>query len=137
MGAFLFELLARLRLHPVQYALVGLSIALFFLLLLALSEKLPFWQAYGAAALASVTLLSIYFSAVLDGWRRGLGLGAFCAALYAALYVSLASERHALLLGALLTFGMLALLMLMTRHVDWWALAKSPTPADPPTALER
>jgi len=131
MGAFLFELLARLRLHPVQYALVGLSIALFFLLLLALSEKLPFWQAYAVSALASVTLLSIYFSAVLGGWRRGLGLGAFCAALYAALYASLASERHALLLGALLTFGMLALLMLMTRHVDWWALAKLPAPAAP------
>jgi inner membrane protein len=120
--AFLFELFKKLRLHPLQYALVGLSIALFFLLLVALSEKIVFWQAYAAAASASVTLLAVYFSAVLRGWRRGASLGGFVAALYAALYGLLASEDNALLLGSLLVFGMLAALMLMTRKVDWYAL---------------
>jgi inner membrane protein len=121
-AAFMFELFKKLRLHPVQYALVGLSIALFFLLLVALSEKIAFWQAYTVAACASVALLAIYFSAVLHGWQRGLSLGGFVAVLYAALYGLLASEDNALLLGALLVFGMLAVLMLVTRKVDWYAL---------------
>jgi inner membrane protein len=121
-AAFMFELFKKLRLHPVQYALVGLSIALFFLLLVALSEKIAFWQAYTVAACASVALLAIYFSAVLHGWQRGLSLGGFVAVLYAALYGLLASEDNALLLGALLIFGMLAVLMLVTRKVDWYAL---------------
>ncbi|MDR2013317.1 MAG: cell envelope integrity protein CreD [Rhodanobacter sp.] len=122
MAAFMFELFKTLRLHPVQYALVGLAIALFFLLLVALSEKIEFWQAYVVAAGASVALLAVYFSTVLHGWRRGLSLGGFVAVLYAALYGLLASEDNALLLGSLLVFGMLAALMLMTRKVDWYAL---------------
>jgi len=126
MAAFMFELFRKLRLHPVQYGLVGLSIALFFLLLLALSEKLAFRAAYASAAGASVLLLAVYFSAVLGGWRRGLSFAGFVAVLYGALYGLLASESNALLLGALLVFGMLAALMLATRKVDWYALSGSP-----------
>ena len=119
MAVFMVELFKRLRLHPVQYALVGLSIAVFFLLLLALSEKLGFALAYASAAGASVVLLAIYFSAVLHSARRGGSLAAYVAALYGALYGLLASESNALLLGSLLVFAMLAALMLLTRHVDW------------------
>ena len=122
-AAFMFELFRKLRLHPVQYGLVGLSIALFFLLLLALSEKFAFWIAYAAASGASVLLLGVYFSAVLGGWRRGASFGAYVAVLYGALYGLLSSESNALLLGALLIFGMLAVLMLATRRVDWYALS--------------
>lgn len=123
MAAFMFELFRDLRLHPVQYGLVGLAITLFFLLLLALSEKVDFAIAYAVAAAASVLLLTVYFSAVLRGWRRGLGLGGYVAVLYAALYGLLSSEDNALLLGALLLFGLLGLLMIATRRVDWYALS--------------
>jgi inner membrane protein len=126
MAAFMFELFRKLRLHPVQYALVGLSIALFFLLLLALSEKLAFSLAYGLASGASVALLMVYFSAVLQGWRRGLSLAAFVGLLYAALYGLLVSEDNALLMGAVLVFVMLAALMLLTRRIDWYALSTAP-----------
>jgi inner membrane protein len=122
MAAFMFELFARLRLHPVQYGLVGLSIALFFLLLLAGSEKVSFAMAYAAAALASVLLLAVYFAAVLRSAWRGLALGGYVGLLYAALYGLLSSEDNALLLGALLSFGLLSVLMLATRKVDWYAL---------------
>lgn len=138
MAAFMFELFRTLRLHPVQYGLVGLSIALFFLLLLALSEKMAFAAAYASAAAASVLLLGVYFSAVLGGWKRGLSFAAFVAVLYGALYGLLASESNALLLGALLVFGMLALLMLATRKVDWYALSTAratATVAEPMPAM--
>lgn len=134
MAAFMFELFARLRLHPVQYGLVGLSITLFFLLLLALSEKIAFGLAYAAAAGASTLLLTVYFAAVLRGWKRGLGLGAYIGVLYAALYGLLSSEDNALLLGALLLFGLLGVLMLGTRRVDWYALSARPQQPAPATA---
>ncbi|QTD45475.1 cell envelope integrity protein CreD [Ottowia testudinis] len=125
MAVFMVELFKRLALHPVQYALVGLSIAVFFLLLIALSEKLGFALAYAGAAGASVALLAMYFSAVLGSARRGGSLAAYVALLYGALYGLLASESNALLLGALLVFGMLAALMLATRHVNWWRLGST------------
>jgi len=127
MAAFMFELFRKLRLHPIQYGLVGLSIALFFLLL-AFSEKVVFPLAYAGAAGASVVLLAVYFSAVLGGWQRGLSFGGFVAVLYAALYGLLASESNALLLGALLIFGMLATMMVMTRKVDWYGLKTDVAP---------
>jgi inner membrane protein len=126
MAAFMFELFRQLRLHPVQYGLVGLSIALFFLLLLALSEKIDFGLAYAIAAGASVLLLGVYFTAVLRGWMRGAGLAGYVAVLYAALYALLASETNALLLGALLLFAMVGGLMIATRKVDWYALSAQP-----------
>ncbi|WP_295856278.1 cell envelope integrity protein CreD [uncultured Xylophilus sp.] len=129
MAAFMAELFGGLRLHPVQYGLVGLSIALFFLLLLALSEKMPFGGAYALAAAASVALLAVYFGAVLGSMRRGAAFGGYVAVLYAALYGLLASESNALLLGALLVFGMVAGLMLATRRVDWHALGTASTTA--------
>ena len=130
MAVFMVELFARLRLHPVQYTLVGLSIAVFFLLLIALSEKIGFAAAYAGAAGASVALLAAYFSAVLRSARRALMLAGFVAILYAALYGLLASENNALLLGALLVFAMLAALMLATRHTDWWALGRRDADAE-------
>ncbi len=134
MAAFMYELFAQLRLHPVQYGLVALSISLFFLLLLALSEKIAFGLAYAAAAGASTLLLTIYFAAVLRGWKRGLGLGGYVGVLYAALYGLLSSEDNALLLGSLLIFGLVGLLMLGTRRVDWYALSARPQEAAPASA---
>jgi inner membrane protein len=55
---------------------------------------------------------------------RTAAFGALFSALYGALYVLLRSEDHSLLLGALLVFGMLAAVMILTRKLDWAALAR-------------
>lgn len=119
----LFEVLQRLAIHPVQYALVGVALATFFLLLVALSEHLPFALAYAIASTSCVALLGFYVSYVLRGVGRASGFAAALALLYGALYVLLQSEDMALLLGAILMFVILATVMLVTRRVDWYRLA--------------
>jgi len=119
---FLFELLKGLRIHPAQYLLVGLALALFFLLLLSLSEHIPFGWAYLSASGACVALLAYYLVHVLGSPGRGLGFAALLGALLAALYGLLISEDNALLMGSLLLFGLLALAMVLTRRLDWYAL---------------
>ena len=122
-GVFLvYELLKGLRVHPVQYLLVGLGQALFFLLLLSLSEHLVFGLAYLCGAAACILLLSFYVSNVLGGWSAGLRFGGLLAIIYAALYVILQSEDYALLLGSTLLFALLAIAMFLTRKIDWYAL---------------
>jgi inner membrane protein len=80
-GAFLlFELLRRLAIHPVQYALVGLALAMFFLLLVALSEHIDFAAAYAAATLACVGLISTYLIWVLRSLRIAFAFGSALAA---------------------------------------------------------
>ncbi|OYU45018.1 MAG: hypothetical protein CFE44_09760 [Burkholderiales bacterium PBB4] len=117
---FLFEQLKQLRIHPIQYLLVGLAQAVFFLLLTSLSEHMDFALAYGASATASVVLVGVYLASVLHGAERAMGFSAAMGTLYAALFGILQSEQNALLLGSVLMFLLLAAVMLGTRKVDWY-----------------
>lgn len=118
----LFELLKKLRVHPIQYTLVGLALLMFYLLLISLSEHIHFVYAYALGALACTTLLTAYFGAILHSRRLGLMLGAGIAALYGVLYVIVKAEENALLMGSLLLFAALAGLMMITRRLDWYEL---------------
>lgn len=120
---FMFEFLKQLRIHPIQYGLVGLAIAIFFLLLLALSEHIAFGIAYFVATVACVTLIGYYLRHVLGGWARGAGFAGLLGTLYAALYGLLISEDNAMVLGAGLLFVVLAAIMVLTRNVDWYRAA--------------
>ena len=117
----LFELLRRLAIHPIQYLLVGLALAMFFLLLTALSEHIPFAAAYAIATFSCVGLISVYLVRVLRSAFSGLAFGTALAALYAMLYALLKAEDYSLIGGSLLLFGLLAVVMLATRRVDWYA----------------
>ena len=118
----LFELLKKVRVHPIQYILVGMALLVFYLLLISLSEHIQFLLAYGLAALSSTALLTFYFGGILHSRKLGLILGAGLSTLYVSLYVILQAEESALLMGSLLLFIVLAALMLATRHFDWYAL---------------
>jgi inner membrane protein len=129
---FLYEVICGLRVHPVQYALVGLALVAFFLLLLALAEHVGFGLAYGLGAAACVALVGAYVRIALGSSARAASLAALLAALYGALYVVLGSEDYALLMGALLVFAALAAFMLVTRRLDWYAVsAAAPGTAAP------
>lgn len=124
-GFALFELIKRLPIHPLQYLLVGLALAIFFLLLLSLSEHVAFWKAYLVSAAACIGLQFFYLSGVLRSWLRAAGFATMLTALYGVLYGLLVSEDNALLMGSLLLFGILAGIMWVTRRVDWYELGAS------------
>jgi inner membrane protein len=117
---FLFEMLKSLQVHPAQYALVGLALAMFFLLLLSLAEHIDFHWAYMIASTACVGLIAFYLSAVMASVRRGVAAGALLSGLFGALYGLLQSEDNALMLGSLLLFALLTIAMMATRRIDWY-----------------
>lgn len=137
---FLFEVLRRLRVHPVQYLLIGAALATFYLVLLALSEQLAFGIAYAVAAAAVVVIVAGYAGVVLRARRAGLLLGGVLALVYAVLYGLVAAEQYALLVGALVLLLTVAMLMYLTRRIDWYAYAprvdaaSAPEASDPPRA---
>lgn len=126
-GFFLFEILKRLQVHPVQYGLVGLALALFYLLLLSLSEHIEFGIAYGISATACVFLIGFYVHYVLQSFGRALGFTAGLASLYGLLYGLLSAEDYALLMGSLLLFAVLGSFMMLTRHVNWYLVSQPRT----------
>lgn len=123
---FLYEVVAGLRLHALQYLAVGAADSLFFLLLLALAEHVGFELAYVASALASTLLVAAYSAAILGTGRRALHVAGMLALVYAYLYVALKAEDYALLIGAFGLFAMLATFMILTRKVDWFAVSFDP-----------
>jgi inner membrane protein len=118
----LLELLKKLRIHPIQYSLVGMALLVFYLLLISLSEHISFLYAYSIGAVASTALLTLYFGGILRSHKLGLMLGSGLSVLYSLLYVILQAEETALLMGSVLIFAVLSILMLLTRHLDWYAL---------------
>ena len=121
-GFFLTETLQQAPIHPLQYLLVGLALAIFFLLLVALSEHVPFALAYGVSAIACVALIGVYLAGALGSRLRAAAFGAGISALYGVLFGVLRSEDNALLMGSLLLFAALGATMLATRRIDWYRL---------------
>lgn len=118
---FVFEVLAALRIHPLQYAMVGAALCLFYLALLSLSEFIPFGVAYLTAAAATTLLVCVHsFTMLKSGVRTGI-IGALMAGIYGYLYVALQLQDYALLLGTAALFMALGALVVLTRHIDWYA----------------
>lgn len=118
----LVEVMLRLRVHPLQYLLVGAALTTFFLLLVSLSEHVSFGHAYLAASVGCTALLSFYGAYVLGSARRGIAFGAALGAVFGTLYVLLLQEQTALVIGSLLIFLVLAGVMIVTRRIDWYSV---------------
>lgn len=123
-GFFLFEVLKSMAVHPIQYALVGVALAFFYLLLLSLSEHIGFASAYLLSAGACVVLIGFYVCHVLRSIGHGLSFAGGLAGLYGLLYGLLSAEDYALLMGSLLLFGLLGVFMVLTRKLDWYGIGQ-------------
>jgi inner membrane protein len=120
--AFLWEITGGVLVHPIQYLFVGFTMCVFYLLLLSLAEHRGFDAAYAIAASATIALLSWYWSWVLGGRKQGFLMCAALTGLYGYLYLLLRLEDYALLAGSVGLFLMLALVMFLTRRIDWYEL---------------
>ena len=126
-GFFLFDVIKSLPVHPIQYGLVGAGLALFYLLLLSLSEHVGFGMAYLLSSAACVGLIAFYVSCVLKSLARGLAFGSALAVLYGCLFGLMTADDYALLMGSLLLFALLTSVMVLTRNVNWSKLGARET----------
>jgi inner membrane protein len=119
------EVLADVRVHTIQYLLLGAALCLFYLLELSLAEHIGFPAAYATASVAVVAMIGSYGLAVLGSIPRAFMVATGVAGLYAYLYVLLTNEDYALLLGSVGLFAVLCGIMYATRRVDWYSVGKS------------
>jgi inner membrane protein len=117
---FLLEIFTKKRIHPVPYLLSGIGNAVFYLLLLSLSEQIPFYTAYLIAALAVTIMMTLYSRSLLPSWNKSWYMGLVVTISYILLYAVLNAESYALLIGSVGTFVVIALVMFLTRKLDWY-----------------
>lgn len=117
---FLFEVHTGKRVHPAQYALVGIAQTIFYLLLLSFAEHLGFDWSFLIAGVSTIALLSVNTKWVFRSRKLAFRSLAVFTALYAFIYVLLRVEAYALLVGAIASFAAVAAAMYITRNVDWY-----------------
>ncbi|WP_120497039.1 cell envelope integrity protein CreD [Kiloniella sp. EL199] len=122
-----FEFTRGIRLHLVQYLLVGVSLSIFYLLLLTLSEHISFYISYTLAALVTVLSISSYITAATKNRTNGLAIGSLLTVLYGFLYSILQMEDYALTMGSSLLLLVLLVMMYMTRNLNKDSIEKPRT----------
>lgn len=133
-AVFVLETRSGKAVHGAQYALMGLALVLFYVLLLAFAEHIGFKAAYGVAAGATTALVSSYCGKLLGSRRRGIVIAGLLGAVFGLLFLFLQMEDFALLAGAIFAFAVLATVMFSTASLDWSGCSEiaqgssSPTP---------
>lgn len=124
---FFIEVLGRVGIHPIQYALVGVALIVFYSLLLAISEYLAFNVAFVVSALATLALIAAYVRAILKSNIFMLLVVGILAILYTFIFVIIQLQDYALLIGSIGIFIILALVMFFSRKIDWYNLSLDKT----------
>lgn len=134
---FLCEIVAALRLHVVHYLLVGAALVLFYLALLSVSEITGFGVAYLTAAGASTLLIGLYGVSILHSGPRSLVITGALAGVYGFLFFVLRMQDYSLLAGTAALFAVLAVVMYLTRKIDWHGGAGAePEPREPASGAD-
>lgn len=119
---FFIEMAAKRRIHPVQYALIGLSLIVYYTLLLSLAEHIRFGLAYLIASVATIGLITLFIRSIMESTSRAFLTGGVLTVFYGFIYILLQLEDYALLLGSLALFGILAMIMYLSRRIDWYGV---------------
>ncbi len=119
---FIFEVISSIRIHEIQYLLVGLALSLFFLMLIAVSEWVPFSYSYVIATIPTIAQITAYTYAFSRRTSRNLWkvMALTLPVLYGYLYVLLQLEFLSLLCGAIGLFIALSIVLYTTRNINWY-----------------
>jgi inner membrane protein len=118
---FFTEILNKKRIHPIQYLLVGLGLSVFYTLLVSLSEQISFNLAYLIASLSIISLITAYAHSMLKDIKLTAIVAFVLIVLYVFLFTVIQLQDYSLLLGSIGLFLALAIVMYLSRKVDWYS----------------
>ncbi len=117
---FFVEILKKRFIHPIQYILVGISLIVFYSLLLSISEHLNFNKAFIISVILTLLLIFAYVKAILKSWSLTFLITGILAVLYTFIFVIIQMQEFSLLIGSIGIFIILALVMFFSRKIDWY-----------------
>jgi len=134
---FFFELLSGVQIHVVQYGLLALSLSLFSLLLLSLSEPIGYAAGYLVSAGLVLIQSSLYTAAITRRAAPALVFAVMQAGLFGFIYVLVDLETYSLLFGALALFVVVSILMILTQWGGGRAIRSPAAPSSRPDDAPR
>ncbi len=121
---FFIEVLNKQLIHPFQYILVGVALCLFYTLLLSISEYISFNSAYIVAAIAIISMVALYAKTIFKNSRLTAIFTSILVVLYGFVFSIIQLQDLALLLGSIGLFVVLALVMYLSRKINWYGAEK-------------
>ena len=119
---FFIQVLNQVQIHPIQYILVGLALCIFYTLLISLSEHIRFWIAYLIASISIILLITAYAKSMFKSNLLTKLMGLILFILYGFIYTTIQLQDYALLMGSIGLFIVLAIVMYLSRNIDWYAI---------------
>ena len=116
---FLIQTMSKIDIHPFQYLMIGLALTMFYTLLVSISEHSNFLKAYLVAGISVVVLITVYSKSILKNFKFPMFICLSLTALYTFIYVIIQLENYALLVGSIGLFVILAIVMFVSRKIDW------------------
>lgn len=116
---FLIQTISKIKIHIFQYTMIGLALIMFYTLLISITEHSSFLKAYLIAGISVVLLISLYSVSILKNKKFPLFIGLSLSALYGFIFVIIQMENYALLAGSIGLFAILAIVMFVSRKIDW------------------
>lgn len=121
---FFVQILNKVRIHPMQYIIVGLALCIFYILLIALSEHITFKWSYVISSISIISMITLYAQSIAKSIKLTSIIGLILLILYAFIYSILQLQDHALLLGSIGLFIVMAIVMYLSRKIDWFNISK-------------
>ncbi len=118
---FFVQILNKVRIHPIQYIMVGLALCIFYTLLVALSEHISFMYAYLLASSAIIITIVAYTKAFFQT-KLSMIVGGILVILYGFIFTIIQLQDYALLIGSIGLFVVLATVMFLSRKINWYQL---------------
>ena len=101
---------------------MGISLIIFYTLLLSISEHLAFNLAFILSAIATLLMITGYVQAILKSKNLTFLTSGILIILYGFIFIIIQLQDYALLIGSIGIFIILGLVMYFSRKIDWYNL---------------
>lgn len=115
---FLCELASKKNVILLQYAILGASLVVFYLMLLSFSEHIGFNLAYLFSSLAIIIPISLYTLSIMGEKRFAVVMAMVLFILYLCLFIMLKQDEYALLIGTFIAMFAIYAAMYFTRNLN-------------------
>ena len=122
---FFVQILNKIRIHPIQYIIVGLALCAFYTLLIALSEHISFKISYLISSAAIISMISYYAHTIAKNKTITRVIALILMALYLFIYLIIQMQDYALLMGSIGLILVLGTVMYLSRKIDWYLISKN------------
>jgi inner membrane protein len=127
---FFAEIMTAVRIHIFNYLLVGIALCIFYSLLTALAEYIPFTIAFLISSIVIIGMIAVYAHSLYARKQVTLTVTLTLAALYIYLFVILQLANYSLIIGNIGLVFILGLVMYFSRKIDWYSPVKSHSPLE-------